>query len=41
MTTETLAQAHLGVDLTKPEFWETVVDQVLAPVDEFVALVNK
>jgi oligoendopeptidase F len=41
MTTEELAKNHLGVDLTRPEFWETAVDRVLADVDEFVALVNK
>ncbi len=40
MSAEKLAQTHLGVDLTKPDFWETAVDQVLAPVDEFVTLVN-
>jgi len=39
MSTETLAQTHLGVDLTKPEFWEMAVDRALARVDEFVALV--
>jgi oligoendopeptidase F len=38
MTTEELAQTHLGVDLTKPEFWETAVDRVLADVEEFVVL---
>jgi oligoendopeptidase F len=41
MTTEDLAQTHLGVDLTKPEFWETAVDRVLADVDEFAMLVDK
>ena len=40
MTTETLAQTHLGLDLTKPDFWETAVDRVLADVDKFVALVG-
>jgi pepF/M3 family oligoendopeptidase len=40
MTTEALAQTHLGVDLTQPEFWETAVDRVLADVDEFVRLVD-
>jgi oligoendopeptidase F len=38
MTTEQLAHKHLGVDLTKPEFWETAVDRVLVDVDEFVEL---
>lgn len=41
MTTEALAHTHLGVDLTKPAFWETAVDRVLADVDEFVALADK
>ena len=41
MTTEELAHTHLGVDLTRPEFWETAVDRVLADVDEFTALVEK
>jgi pepF/M3 family oligoendopeptidase len=40
MTTEELAERHLGVDLTRPDFWETAVDRVLSDVDEFVALVN-
>ncbi|MBN1220737.1 MAG: M3 family oligoendopeptidase [Anaerolineae bacterium] len=40
MNTEDLAQTHLGVDLTKPEFWETAVDRVLADVDEFVRLAD-
>lgn len=41
MTAETLAKTHFGVDLTRPEFWETAIDRVLAEVDEFVALVAK
>ncbi|MCB0208543.1 MAG: M3 family oligoendopeptidase [Anaerolineae bacterium] len=41
MDTEDLAQKHLGVDLTQPEFWKTAVDRVLADVDDFVALANK
>jgi oligoendopeptidase F len=41
MTTEDLAQTHLGVDLTKPEFWKTAVDRALADVDEFATLVDK
>ena len=41
MDTEDLAQKHLGVDLTQPEFWETAADRVLADVDEFVALAEK
>jgi pepF/M3 family oligoendopeptidase len=38
MTTEELARVHLGVDLTRPDFWEAAVDRVLANVDEFTAL---
>ena len=41
MTTEQLAQQHLGVDLTQPEFWETAVGRILADVDEFVALKDR
>ncbi len=41
MNTEDLAQTHLGVDLTQPEFWENAVDRALADVDEFVSLANK
>lgn len=39
MSTEALAQKHLGVDLQQPEFWTTAVDRILADVDEFLALV--
>lgn len=39
MSTEALAQTHLGLDLTQPEFWELAVERVLAEVDDFVALV--
>jgi pepF/M3 family oligoendopeptidase len=41
MTTEDLAKTHLGVELTKPEFWQTALDRVLSDVDEFVGLVDK
>jgi len=41
MSTEDLAKTHLGVDLAKPEFWETAVDRVLADVDTFVTLAEK
>ncbi len=41
MDTETLAQTHLGVDLTQPAFWETAVDEVLADVEPFVDLANQ
>lgn len=41
MDTETLAQTHLGIDLTKADFWETAMSRVLADVDRFIALANK
>jgi len=41
LTTEELARTHLGIDLTRPEFWATAVDRVLADVDEFGELVAK
>jgi oligoendopeptidase F len=41
LTTEEVAQKHLGVDLTKPAFWNAAVARVLADVDPFVELVNQ
>ncbi len=41
MTTEDLAQKHLGVDLTKDDFWTTAVDRMLADVEPFVELVER
>jgi len=41
MDTETLARTHLGVDLTRPDFWEETVDAVLSDVDIFVELANR
>lgn len=38
MTTEELAQKHLGVDLTKPDFWQAGADLVQADIDEFLEL---
>jgi oligoendopeptidase F len=38
MTVETLASRHLGVDLTKPDFWQSAVDLAVADVDEFLRL---
>jgi pepF/M3 family oligoendopeptidase len=38
MTTEQVATKHLGVDLTKPEFWNDAVTRSLVDVDEFVRL---
>jgi oligoendopeptidase F len=41
MPTENLVQTHLGVDLTRADFWESAVDRVLDTVDDFVALADK
>jgi oligoendopeptidase F len=38
MTTEELAQRHLGADLTRPEFWEDALSVVLDDVKEFLRL---
>lgn len=38
MTTEDLAQKHLQVDLTKPDFWQAGIDMVLNDINEFMAL---
>jgi len=38
MTTEEVAQKHLGADLGSDSFWKDSVDRVLADVDEFVKL---
>jgi oligoendopeptidase F len=35
---EDLARKHLGVDLTKPDFWEGAADRALAPAERFVEL---
>lgn len=41
MTCEDVAQRHLGVDLTQPDFWKDACDHVLSGVDEFVTLAEK
>lgn len=38
MTVEDLAQKHLGVDLTKPDFWEAAVRLAIDDVEEFMQL---
>ncbi|WP_100489051.1 M3 family oligoendopeptidase [Sporolactobacillus pectinivorans] len=38
MTTEQLAEKHLGADLTSPDFWRTALDYCLRDVNEFLAL---
>lgn len=38
MTVEQLARKHLGVDLTKPEFWESSIARVKRDVEAFMQL---
>lgn len=38
MSVEDLAQKHLGVDLTKPDFWEAAVKLATDDVEEFLRL---
>ncbi len=38
MTTEELAQRHLGVDLSQPDFWLSAVDMAMAGLPEFLRL---
>lgn len=38
MTSEELAKKHLDVDLTKPDFWQAGIDQVIKDVNEFMEL---
>ena len=40
MTTEDIAQKHLGVDLTKEDFWKDAVARVLSNVEPFLKLVE-
>lgn len=40
MTVEELANKHLGVDLTGPEFWQSAIDLCVADVQEFMELTN-
>ncbi|MBS4176255.1 M3 family oligoendopeptidase [Lederbergia citrea] len=41
MTVEDLAMKHLGVDLTKREFWEEGVKLCIKDVEEFMEMTNK
>ena len=41
MTVEQLAAKHLGVDLTRPQFWQEAAASVLADVDRFLALAQE
>lgn len=38
MMVEDLAKRHLGVDLKKPEFWQSAIDSVLAELPEFLEM---
>ncbi|MFW5433937.1 M3 family oligoendopeptidase [Paenibacillus apiarius] len=38
MTVEALAEKHLGVDLTKPDFWQTAIDVTLKDVELFLQM---
>ncbi|WP_375152560.1 M3 family oligoendopeptidase [Enterococcus mundtii] len=41
MTTEELAQKHLGVDLTKPDFWQAGINKVLEDIQNFMELTEE
>lgn len=41
MSVEDLAKKHLGVDLTKPDFWEAAVKLATDDVEEFLQLTQK
>ncbi|QQE78557.1 M3 family oligoendopeptidase [Alicyclobacillus sp. SO9] len=40
MQVEDLAQKHLGVDLTKPDFWKQAIDLGIQDVNEFLRLTD-
>lgn len=40
MTTEELAEKHLHVDLTKKDFWQAAIDEILADVKEYMTLTD-
>lgn len=41
MTTEELAEKHLNVDLTKPDFWQAGIDTINKDVEAFLELTQK
>ena len=41
MTTEDLAQKHLGVDLHQADFWQAGIDMVLHDIQTFMQLTEK
>ncbi len=38
MSTEELAQKHLGVDLTQPDFWQQGIDLAAKDAQQFIDL---
>lgn len=38
MTVEELAQKHLGTDLTQPDFWQNVMNLVIADIEQFLEM---
>lgn len=40
MSTEDLAEKHLQVDLTKPNFWQEAIQLCVKDIDEFLSLVS-
>lgn len=41
MEAEDVAQIHLGVDLTRPDYWEDAVSRVVADIEPFVKLASQ
>ncbi len=41
MTLEDLVMKHLGVDLTKPDFWQGAVDLIVEDINEFLRLTEQ
>ena len=41
MTCEEVAEKHLGVDLSRPDFWKSAVDRILEGVDRFMEYSGK
>ena len=41
MTVDELIAKHMGLDATKPDFWNQCLDQACSHIAEFKKLVNK
>ncbi|MEG0285862.1 MAG: M3 family oligoendopeptidase [Vagococcus sp.] len=41
MTTEDLAEKHLGIDLTKPDFWQDGINIIKQDIEEFLTITEK